>query len=156
MGMAALGKPTLVDKLKEDFFDNFDAPNFKLKHNLHNGCRWWETPEDVSNYDIAASVQAITEEYLVGTAHWMKQNISSENFVFMGGCALNCVANSLIAKCTSYKNVWIMPNPGDAGSAIGAIAALERKQLTWTNPYLGTNINRVLDVEGVVNRLISA
>ena len=154
MGMAALGKPILVEKLKEDFFDKFNAPDFKLKHNLHNGCKWWEAPEGVSKYDIAASVQSITEEYLVGTAQWMKQHILSDNFVFMGGCALNCVANSLIAKNTAYKNVWIMPNPGDAGSAIGAVAALERKQLTWTSPYLGTNINRVLDIEGVVDRLI--
>jgi carbamoyltransferase len=47
-----------------------------------------------------------------------------------------------------------MPNPGDAGSSIGAVAALERKHLNWTSPYLGTNINRVLDIEGIVNRLI--
>jgi carbamoyltransferase len=37
MGMAAFGKPILVDQLKKDFFSNFDAPNFKLKHNLHQG-----------------------------------------------------------------------------------------------------------------------
>ena len=153
MGMAALGKPILVDQLKEEFFDKFNGPDFKLKHNLHQGCRWWDTPEGVSKYDIAASVQAITEEYLLKTVQWMRNHIPSGNLVFMGGCALNCVANSLIANKTSYFNIWIMPNPGDAGSAIGAVAALEKKQLNWTTPYLGTNIDRNLDIEGIVKEL---
>ena len=72
---------------------------------------------NVSNFDIAASVQAVMEEYLLETAKWMKANLPSRNLVFMGGCALNCVANSLIAKEAGFDNVWIMPNPGDAGSA---------------------------------------
>jgi carbamoyltransferase len=154
MGMAALGKPTLVEKLKDDFFDEFSAPFIKLKHNLHRGCRWWESPKDVSKYDIAASVQAIIEEYLLETARYIKRTVNSDNLVFMGGCALNCVANSLIARESGFKRLWVMPNPGDAGSAIGAVAALERKHLDWRHPYLGTNINRVLDIEGVVDRLV--
>jgi carbamoyltransferase len=43
----------------------------------------------------------------------------------MGGCALNCLANRLADKY--FDNVWIMPNPGDAGSSIGAIAAGTKK-----------------------------
>ena len=153
MGMAALGKPICVDQLKEDFFDKLDAPNFRLKYNLHQGCRFWNRPAGVSDYDIAASVQAITEEYLLKTAQWMKENIQSNNLIFMGGCALNCVANSLIANKTSYFNIWIMPNPGDAGSAVGAVAASEKKQLHWAGPYLGTDINRALDIDGIVKEL---
>lgn len=155
MGMAALGKPVLVEKIKKDFFDKFNAPDFKLKHNLHRGCKWWESPQGVSTFDIAASVQYIMEEYLLGTARWMKRHIDSDNFVFMGGCALNCVANNLIAKKSGYTNMWVMPNPGDAGSAIGAVAALERRHLDWRHPYLGTNINRVLDIEGIVKELLA-
>lgn len=155
MGMAAFGKPILVDQLKKDFFSNFDAPNFKLKHNLHQGCRWWETPDGVSKFDIAASVQAITEEYLLGTVSWMRKNLPSKNFVFMGGVALNCVANSKIAQQHIYENIWLMPNPGDAGSAIGAVAALEQVPLTWIGPYLGLDINRRLNIPGIINELIS-
>ena len=154
MGMAALGKPIFVDLLKKEFFTNFSAPDFKLKHNLHRGCRWWEAPKDADRYDIAASVQAIIEEYLLGTAQWMRDHIPSNNLIFMGGCALNCVANSLIAKKTSYYNMWIMPNPGDAGSAIGAVASVEQRQLNWTTPYLGTDIKRELDIDGIVKRLV--
>jgi carbamoyltransferase len=155
MGMAALGKPTIVELLKDTFFDEFNAPYIKLKHNLHRGCRWWEAPEGVSPYDIAASVQVIMEEYLLETAKYLRKTVDSDNLVFMGGCALNCVANSLIAKQSGFKRLWVMPNPGDAGSAIGAVAALERQHLDWRHPYLGTNINRVLDIEGIVKDLIA-
>ena len=155
MGMAAFGKPVLVDQLKKDFFSHFDAPNFKLKHNLHNGCRWWETPDGVSKFDIAASVQAITEEYLLGTVSWMRKNMPSKNFVFMGGVALNCVANSKIAQQRIYENIWLMPNPGDSGSAIGAVAALNRVPLVWKGPYLGLDINRRLNISGIIKELLA-
>ena len=143
MGMSALGTKheSLIEKIKEDFFVKFEGPDFKLKKNLHKGCKWWERPDGISDFDIAACVQAIMEEYLVKTAEWMKQKLPSNNFVFMGGCALNCVANSLLAKV--YQNIWIMPNPGDAGSAIGAVAAFTKKKLSWQGPYLGTDIKRV-------------
>lgn len=154
MGMAAYGKPVHVAQIKEDFFKEFSGPDFKLKHNLHNGCRWWEMPLNATMFDIAASVQAIMEEYLLATTKWILNQLPSRNLVFMGGVALNCVANSIIAKQSSFKNVWIMPNPGDAGSAIGAVAAYTEQQLDWTTPYLGTDIDRPLDIDGIVDRLL--
>ena len=48
-----------------------------------------------------------------------------ENLIIMGGCALNCVANSKI----QGKNIWIMPSPGDAGSSLGAAALVQKKKL---------------------------
>lgn len=154
MGMSALGqrRGELIDKIKEDFFKKFSGPDFTLKRNLHQGCKWWERPEGTSDFDIAAAVQAIMEEYLVKTAEWIKEKLPSENFVFMGGCALNCVANSLLAKV--YKNIWIMPNPGDAGSAIGAVAAFTKTHLDWQGPYLGTDIKQELDIDSVVTELL--
>ena len=155
MGMAALGKPRIVEFLKKEFFSEFSAPNFKLKHNLHRGCLWWTNEANVSEYDIAASVQAIMEEYLLGTVKWMKHRLPSRNLVFMGGCALNCVANSKIAELGLYDNIWLMPNPGDAGSAIGAVAAHTKQQLNWQGPYLGTDIDRELDIDGIVKELLA-
>lgn len=154
MGMAAFGKPVVVEELKKEFFIEFNGPDFKMRHNLHNGCKWWTTPKGVTKFDIAASVQAIMEEYLLLTTKWMRNNLPSENLVFMGGCALNCVANSKIALEAGFKNMWVMPNPGDAGSAIGAVAALENRHLNWQGPYLGTNISKELDIEGIVKELI--
>jgi len=155
MGMAALGKPNIKEFIKREFFSNFDAPNFKLKHNLHQGCLWWTAPDGVNKYDIAASVQAVMEEYLLGTVKWMKKQLPSKNLVFMGGCALNCVANTKIAQLKLYDNIWLMPNPGDAGSAIGAVAAYTKQQLNWQGPYLGTDINRELDIDGIVKELLA-
>ena len=153
MGMAALGQPSIVNVLKDEFFDTFEGPNFKLKHNLHRGCNWWQCPAGVSKFDIAASVQAIMEEYLLATVKWMHKTLPSKNFVFMGGVALNCVANSKIAQLGLYENIWLMPNPGDSGSAIGAVAAHTNRHLTWNGPYLGLNIERPLDIERIIKQL---
>lgn len=155
MGMAALGQPKLVDVFKEEFFDKFEGPDFKLKYNLHKGCKWWPRPEGVSDYDVAASVQALMEEYLLDTVRWMRRKLPSDNLIFMGGVALNCVANSKIAESKLYKNMWLMPNPGDAGSAIGAVAAYNKQHLEWTGPYLGTDIDRELDIESIVKDLLA-
>jgi carbamoyltransferase len=152
MGMAAHGKPILKEELRETFFKKWAPPDFKLRYNLHRGCRWWECK--ANKFDIAASVQALVEEYLIETVLLMRTNIESENLVFMGGVALNCVANSLIARSKFFNNVWVMPNPGDAGSAIGAVAAYTEQHLNWKNTYLGTDIRRELDVESIVGELL--
>jgi carbamoyltransferase len=155
MGMAALGTPSLVDEIKRDFFSFFNAPTFKLKHNLHKGCKWWQPVRKSSVYDIAASVQAIVEEYLTETVKWMYNKLPSENLVMMGGVALNCVANSKIANMKLYKNIWIMPNPGDSGSAIGAVAAYTKSHLNWKSPYLGTDIHREVEICQVIKQLVA-
>lgn len=154
MGMAALGKPVLKDKIIKDFFSEFKPPYFKLKKNLHQGCKWWEPPKGISKFDIAASVQAIAEEYIFDTALWIKNNLPSNNFIFMGGCALNCLANSKILQSKIFDNIWIMPNPGDAGSAIGAVSAYNQKKIKWDGPYLGTDIQQELDIKSAVKKLL--
>ena len=68
----------------------------------------------------------------------------------MGGCALNCVANSKIKD----KNIWIMPSPGDAGSALGAAALVRKVKLKWVSPYLGYLISRSIDPKNVVQELL--
>lgn len=154
MGMAALGQPKLVEVLKEEFFNKFEGPDFSLKVNLHRGCKDWPKPAGVTDYDIAASVQVIMEEYLLNTVAWMRNKLPSNNLIFMGGVALNCVANSKIARSKLYENIWLMPNPGDAGSAIGAVAAYTKQHLNWEGPYLGTNIDRELDIDNIVKDLL--
>ena len=156
MGMAAYGKPIYAEELLDAFFVNWAPPNFTLREDLHRGCQWW-TPKNpqASKFDIAASVQFIMEEYLTGTVSYMAKEIKSDNLVFMGGVALNCVANAIIARKQLFKNFWIMPNPGDSGSAIGAVAAHTRRHLTWATPYLGTDIKRELDIDTVVKELLA-
>jgi len=107
--------------------------------NLHRGCRWW-LPGNTDYYDFAAAAQKIYEEEFDKLLHRAKKaDPKQENLVLSGGCALNCSANHIAKKY--FKNVWIIPNPGDAGSSLGAIAANNRRHLNWRGPYLGENID---------------
>lgn len=151
MGMAAYGDPVNAARLSKqmamDYFvykspcDNISQA-IRMKKNLHRG-----VPADVyseySVYDIAAATQLQLESRLLAYAKYAKQITGSNNLVFMGGVALNCVANSLLPSA-GFSLIKIMPNPGDAGSSLGA-AALEYfnntgKRVKWTGPYLGKNI----------------
>ena len=164
MGMAALGDPSkYYDLLKQDFFEfiptghtnDFLAvtPDVVFKDNLHKGCRHWR-PEltSVADYvDIAAAVQKIYEEIFVGLLTWMRRHSNVDKIAIVGGCALNCVANTLAFNF--YEHVWIPPNPGDAGSAVGAVLAIKQSPTAMDNPYLGTDIPGEYPISGVLDDL---
>jgi carbamoyltransferase len=76
----------------------------------------------------------------------------SRNLVFMGGVALNCVANEKIAK--EWDDIWIMPNPGDAGSSLGCAARVYGRKINWIHPFLGTNIKGSYPVKKASDLLI--
>jgi carbamoyltransferase len=71
----------------------------------------------------------------------------------MGGCALNCSANPIAFK--HFKDVWIMPAPGDNGSAIGAVLAHRRQHIKWPGPYLGYDMGYQASNEEIVEHLIN-
>jgi len=157
MGMAALGDPhRLYYKIKDEFFQKSflsreSGIHFKSKHNLHRGCRWWE-PYENNLFDIAAATQQIYEDLLNDICLYAARAYPSKNLVLMGGCALNCVANSKIAKY--WNDIWIMPNPGDAGSSLGAILAHNNDFIKWPGPYLGHNIKGEYPVDEVLKHLL--
>ena len=62
----------------------------------------------------------------------------SKNLAYSGGVALNCSANRMLGDY--FDNVWIVPNPGDAGSSLGAAALVGKDRLVWQGPFLGTDI----------------
>ena len=172
MGMAAYGKPIYKNIILEKFFNFeelhtkywFNFPTVKCKENLHRGCMWWDPTEkafDLINgqqvftqwaYDTAASVQAAYEELLNFISKNIKNYFPNKNFVFMGGCALNCAANKIIAN--DWKNVWIMPNPGDAGSSIGAVLAHKEAHTDWPGPFLGYDIGGEYPVDTIIQELL--
>jgi carbamoyltransferase len=157
MGMAAYGSPVYYDALMNDIVECKEAPTFRLKVDLHRGMRWWR--EDIKSeqdyMNLAASIQKITEEFMCDLSLWAQEKVCSENLVLMGGCALNCVANEKIAQLGRFNDIWIMPNPGDAGSSLGAILAHTKQRANWVHPYLGTNIDRPFDLMGAVDALAS-
>ena len=71
--------------------------------------------------------------------------------MFMGGVALNCLANRLLGGY--FDDFWIMPNPGDAGSSLGAAALVHGGKLNWQHPYLGHNIPGEYPVKELVKEL---
>lgn len=128
MGMSAYGDPDrLYDQILKDFvwFPNLlDGDNLiYFKENLHRGCPNWQPQltSEQDKFDIAAATQSVYETIFNKTLKYAKSMTSSKNLVFMGGCALNCVANPIAYDY--FENIYIMPNPGDAGSAIGAVLA---------------------------------
>ena len=131
MGMAAFGEP------KYDLED-------QLWRNNHRGVG--DIFPKARSEDLAASIQDLYERELLK----LVEMCPHENLVIMGGCALNCVANSKIKN----KNIWIMPSPGDAGSALGAAALVLKRKLKWINPYLGTFIGNGVNPKEVVKELL--
>ena len=157
MGMAACGDPEKYKQIiYNDFFEELmpHSAEIRFKQNLHRGCRWWRpelnTIQDLA--DIAAGTQAVYEMVFEHLIQQTLTLVGSKNLVLGGGCALNCVANSIAHKY--YEgNVWIIPNPGDAGNSLGAILAKRGKFITWTGPYLGHNIEGKYPVNSLIKEL---
>jgi carbamoyltransferase len=72
------------------------------------------------DHDLAASLQAIYEEALFHRLRWLRKRTGLEAVCLAGGCALNSVANGKIKDRTDFKEVFVQPAAGDAGTALGA------------------------------------
>jgi carbamoyltransferase len=146
MGMAAYGSAKPVDKMSAELIESYKDITFR--DNLHTGVpsNFLEGTDDMS---IATSAQLIAEQLITNVISKAKMLGGSKNLVYGGGVALNCLANRLLGNF--YDNIWIMPNPGDAGSSLGASCLGYGKRVNWTNAFLGYDIsgpyptNRILD-----------
>jgi carbamoyltransferase len=145
MGMAAYGKNshlTEINKLIRSYKD------ITFTDNLHTGVPD-EFLKDADNMDIANATQLIAEQLIMQVMSKARMLGGSKNLVYGGGVALNCLANRLLGEY--YDNIWIMPNPGDAGSSLGAACLGYGKRVNWTNAFLGHDIsgnypaNRIID-----------
>jgi carbamoyltransferase len=149
MGMAAYGNPERYAPKVSKYFLRHDIQ----KYNFHRGIiDWDETITEQDKFDIAAAVQYVYELRLAEFMKMAKDLTGKSNLVFMGGCALNSSANTLL--WNTFDMVWIMPNPGDAGSSLGAAAALYGKHLNWTSPYLGYDLGGEYPVQQIVDGIL--
>jgi len=149
MGMAAYGNPKKYEVKVSDYFLRHDMQ----KYNFHKGIVDWGQPiTEQDKFDIAAAVQKVYELRLNEFMHMAYTITGKKNLVFMGGCALNSSANTLLWNI--FKDVWIMPNPGDAGSSLGAAAALYGKHINWTSPYLGHDLGGDYPVNEIVDGIL--
>ncbi len=149
MGMAAYGKPSQANRMISHYM--YDLFNLDFRHNLHIGLQDDKFLSNASDMDIAASAQLAVETLIEKVMHKAFNLGTSKNLVYGGGVALNCLANRLLGKY--FKNIWIMPNPGDAGNSLGAAALGYGKKLNWTDAFLGHNIPGEYPVKKIIREL---
>ena len=70
--------------------------------------------------DVAASIQRVTEEVMLGLARAAHRRTGLPNLCLAGGCALNSVANGRILRETPFDELYVHPAAGDGGAAVGA------------------------------------
>ena len=150
MGMAGYGDWSKHYKKINEYFPKHN----RQKYNFHKGIVDWNVQiTEQDRFDIAASVQLIYEQRLIDFMNMAYKITNKKNLVFMGGCALNCSANTMLWDI--FDDIWIMPNPGDAGSSLGAAAALYGKHLDWQTPYLGYDLGGKYPVEEIIKELLN-
>jgi len=138
MGLAPYGQPRYKDLILERLVDLKPDGSFRMDMAYFNYCqgltmtgrrfnrlfggppRRPETPLTQREMDLAASIQAVTEEILLRMARHALSQTGMRHLVLAGGVALNCVANGRILRETGAENLWIQPGAGDAGGALGA------------------------------------
>lgn len=149
MGMAAYGKPIYFDQLEKTLFE--ESRNLDFKENLHVGLPYGFL-DGADHMDIAASSQKLVE-YLINIVMSKARMIGhSKNLVYGGGVALNCLANRNLGEY--FENIWIVPNPGDCGSSLGAAALGYGKQLEWKDAFLGHEIPGPYPVNNIIGELV--
>ena len=150
MGMAGWGTPKWTEVMRDVLVDN--PEQLRFRSNLHTGLDS-NFLDCATNEDIAASAQQLTE-YLIHQVMTRARNFGwSDNLVYMGGVALNCLANRRLGEY--FNNIWIMPCPGDAGSSLGAAALAHGGRVQWTGADLGHNIPGAYPVERALAALLS-
>jgi carbamoyltransferase len=148
MGMAAYGDWKKYYKKVDDYFPNYHTQ----KYNFHKGITDWGWVSEEDKFDIAAAVQAVYTTRLMEFMRMAKSITGKKNLVFMGGCALNSSANTSLWNL--FDMIWIMPNPGDAGSSLGAAAALYGDHLEWKTPYLGYDLGGEYPIQKIVDGIL--
>ncbi|GGK72749.1 carbamoyltransferase family protein [Mangrovihabitans endophyticus] len=142
MGLAPYGRPRYAGLMRERLIDIKPDGSFRLDmryfeylrghvmtgrafEKLFDGHR--RTPEGPltqREFDLAASVQSLTEDVLLRLARTARERTGESKLCLAGGVALNCVANGKIADSGIFDEVWVQPAAGDAGGALGAAMAV--------------------------------
>lgn len=138
MGLAPYGDPKYAPIIFERLLDLKDDGSFRLNQEYFDYCtgltmtndrfaNLFEQPvrgeDDLLtqfHMDIAASIQAVTEEVVLRMTRALASETGSRNLCLAGGVALNCVANGKVLRDQSFENIWVQPAAGDAGGALGA------------------------------------
>ena len=153
MGLAPYGEPRYADVILRELLDLKADGSFRMNMKYFNYCagltmtnarfaklfggpaRKPEAQLTQREMDLAASVQAVTEEIMLRMARHVQRETGMKQLVLAGGVALNCVSNGRLLREGPFEDLWIQPAAGDAGGALGCAL------YTW-HRYLG-NTRRV-------------
>lgn len=137
MGLAPFGEPKFADLIYEHLIDLKGDGSFRMDmsyfdytaglsmistkfENLFGEPRRQAESEISEHYmDIAASVQAVTEEIMVRCARHVRETTGMNKLCLAGGVALNCVGNGRILREGIFDDIWVQPASNDAGGALG-------------------------------------
>lgn len=147
MGLAPYGEPKYVDLILDKIVDLKEDGSLAMNMKYFNYCQgltmtskefdklFGGPPRKPESFitqremDIAASIQAVTEEAMLRMAKTAKELTGCRYLCLAGGVALNCVANGKILRSGIFDDIWIQPAAGDAGGALGAALFLHYQLL---------------------------
>jgi carbamoyltransferase len=130
--------------------DTFDV---RFQQNLHVGVDS-DFLKGVADYDIAAGTQAVAQDLIYSVMHRARDFRWSTNLVYQGGVALNCLANQHLGQF--FDKIWIMPNPSDSGSSLGAAALAMGGPINFGHAYLGHDIPGQYPVNAILDHLLTS
>ena len=188
MGLAPFGRPIYRDlildrliDLKQDGSFWLNLAYFNYGHGLTMTNRQFDRlfgglarrPEadlEQRHMDLAASIQAVTEEIVLRLARSLQKQTGAKNLVMAGGVALNCVANGRLLREGPFEDLWIQPAAGDAGGALGAAlfvwhqllekprepGGVDRQQGSMLGPRFSTaSVRKVMEADSTSYRVFA-
>lgn len=138
MGLAPYGEAKYAQKILDHLINVKDDGSFHIDQSYFNYCTGLtmtngkfdslfggpaRDPASLltqRDMDLAASIQAVTEEVVLRLTRALARETGAKNLCLAGGVALNCVANGKILRDGKFERIWVQPAAGDAGGALGA------------------------------------
>lgn len=144
MALASHGTPRMLEELRRHVYPTGDGGFRASAVPWHELCppRGADEPWTQDHADVAASAQAVLEETLLDLARWLHGKTHHSVLTLAGGVALNCVANSRIAREGPFSRVWVQPAAGDAGTALGGALLLTAGEGIQPEPMAGADLGR--------------
>lgn len=157
MGLAPYGEPKYMQLILDHLIDLKEDGSFRLDQSYFNYCtgltmtssrfhdlfgappRKSDEPLGQFHMDLAASVQAVTEQVVLRLARAIRSETGIKNLCLAGGVALNCVANGKVLRDGKFDGLWIQPAAGDAGGALGAALAVHHIHFGQTRTTDGSD-----------------
>jgi carbamoyltransferase len=181
MGLAPYGEPKYAQVILDHLVDLKADGSFRLDQSYFDYCTGLRMtnekfddlfggpprkPEELltdRHMDLAASIQAVTEEIVIRLTRGIARETGADNLCLAGGVALNCVANGKVLRDGKFKRIWVQPAAGDAGGALGAALAahhLHKGQPRATDNRLdrmhGSYLGPTFDDDDIAQRLSAA